>query len=118
MAAFRNYGSTGGRKPLRYRLFAATCARSGRHQRGRTSDVITGKRIWAHGPKGDVEPNAPAVLYWFELNREGRKVRFIPHLIDNDSGVGTQVMAVDVNKDGKVDIVAGNKKGLFVHLQK
>lgn len=80
-------------------------------------DVISGKRFWAHGPDGDVEPNAPAVLYWFELRREGRKVRYIPHLIDDNSGVGTQVLAIDVNKDGKIDVVVGNKKGLFVHLQ-
>jgi hypothetical protein len=80
-------------------------------------DVVTGKRFWAHGPDGDAEPNAPAVLYWFELRREAGKARYTAHLIDNDSGVGTQVMAVDVNKDGKLDVVAGNKKGLFVHLQ-
>ncbi len=81
-------------------------------------DIITGKRIWAHGPAGDVDPNGPAVLYWFELKREQGKPRYIPHLICSDSGVGTQVIAIDVNKDGRPDVVVGNKKGLFVHLQK
>jgi hypothetical protein len=38
----------------------------------------------------------------------------IPHEIDNDSGVGTQVTAGDVNKDGKQDVIVGNKKGVFV----
>ena len=33
-------------------------------------DIITGKRYWAHGPHGDEEPDAPAVLYWFELRRD------------------------------------------------
>jgi hypothetical protein len=81
-------------------------------------DIITGKRFWAHGPTGDVEPSAPAVLYWFRLVRSAdRSVDFIPHLIDNDSGVGTQVMATDVNGDGRPDLVVGNKKGAFVHLQ-
>src|SRR5262249_34488171 len=53
-------------------------------------DIVTGKRFWAHGPHGDVNPNDPAVLYWYELQRKNGEVKWIPHLIDNDSGVGTQ----------------------------
>ena len=80
-------------------------------------DFVTGKRFWAHGSKGDVEPNAPAILYWFELKRDGKGgAEFIPHKVDDDSGVGTQVHAVDLNKDGTPDIVVGNKKGVFVFL--
>lgn len=80
------------------------------------TDFVTGKRFWAHGPKGDVEPDAPAVVLWFELRRESGKASFIPHLIDNDSGVGTQVAAVDLNGDQVPDVIVGNKKGIFVHL--
>src|SRR5690606_37962810 len=32
-------------------------------------DLVAGKRWWAHGPKGDAEPDAPAVVYWFQLQR-------------------------------------------------
>ena len=81
-------------------------------------DVVTGKRRWAHGPLKDDEPNAAPVLYWFEIQRDGKGgAKFIPHLIDDNSGVGTQVTPGDVNKDGKMDVVVGNKKGVFVFLQ-
>jgi hypothetical protein len=81
-------------------------------------DVVSGKRVWAHGPSGDAESNAPGVLWWFELKREGGKAKYVAHLIDDNSGVGTQVMAVDVNGDKKVDVVVGNKRGAFVFLKK
>jgi hypothetical protein len=80
-------------------------------------DILTGKRFWAHGPKGDKEPDAPAVVYWFELKRGPKgSVEYIPHMIDNNSGVGTQVAAADLNSDGVPDVIVGNKKGIFLHL--
>ena len=80
-------------------------------------DILTGKRFWSHGPTGDVEPDAPAVIYWFELRRDKEGgVQFLPHLIDDNSGVGTQVAAEDLNGDGIPDVIVGNKKGTFVHL--
>ncbi|MEO7297400.1 MAG: VCBS repeat-containing protein [Verrucomicrobiota bacterium] len=80
-------------------------------------DIVTGKRFWAHGSQGDAEPNAAAVVYWFQLVRnKDKSVDFVPHLIDDNSGVGTQVLAGDVNGDKLPDIVVGNKKGTFVHL--
>lgn len=79
-------------------------------------DLITGKRFWAHGPTGDPNPNDPAVLYWFEIKRTDQGVDFVPHLIDGDSGVGTQVEVKDVDGNGLHDVIVGNKKGVFVHL--
>jgi hypothetical protein len=80
-------------------------------------DIVTGKRFWAHGPQGDAEPNAPGVLYWFKLVRRADKgVDFVPYQIDDDSGVGTQVLAADINGDRLPDVVVGNKKGAFVFL--
>jgi hypothetical protein len=80
-------------------------------------DIVTGKRFWAHGPTGDVNPGDPAVVVWFELRREGREVRWVKHEIDNDSGVGTQFVIADVNRDGLPDVVTSNKKGVYVFIQ-
>lgn len=78
-------------------------------------DIIVGKRMWAHGPDGDIEPNAPPVLYWFELTRaEDGTVRYVPHLIDEKSGVGVQITVADINQDGHPDILTASKIGCFV----
>jgi len=82
-------------------------------------DVVTGKRRWAHGVSGDIDPNAPPVLVWFRLVRDGSGgARFVAEQIDDDSGVGTQVTVADVNADTKPDVVVANKRGVFVFRQK
>lgn len=80
-------------------------------------DIVTGKRFWAHGRNGpDPESHdAPAVLYWFQLVRHANgQADFVPHLIDDDSGVGTQVVAGNIVNPQFPDIVVGNKKGTFL----
>ncbi|PWU17473.1 MAG: cysteine protease [Verrucomicrobia bacterium] len=79
-------------------------------------DIVTGKRFWAHGKTGsDPDSNGQAVLYWFKLVRPGPgKAEFIPHIIDNDSGVGTEVTAGYITSRKYPDIVVGNKKGVFL----
>ncbi len=80
-------------------------------------DIVTGKRHWAHGASGDPDSQGPAVLYWFKTVRNADKtVDFIPYKIDDESGVGTQVMTGDLNGDKLPDIIVGNKKGTFVFI--
>jgi hypothetical protein len=80
-------------------------------------DILTGKRWWAHGPTGDVQPAAAPVLYAFLLRRGANgSATFEPHLIDDTTGVGTQVVTADVNGDGRPDIIVGNKRGTAVLL--
>ena len=80
-------------------------------------DIVTGKRYFAHNGR-DPGAHDPAVIYWFRTTRhQDGSVEFTPHLIDNDSGVGCQVATGDLNKDGKIDIVIGNKKGVFAFIQ-
>jgi DNA helicase-2/ATP-dependent DNA helicase PcrA len=47
--------------------------------------------------------NDAAVLYWFKLVRtHDGGVDFVPYLIDDQSGVGTQLTVGDLNGDGKL----------------
>ncbi|MDZ7649539.1 MAG: VCBS repeat-containing protein [Cytophagales bacterium] len=75
-------------------------------------DLITGKRYFAHqghGPGG----MEPAVLYWFELLKDGKnKPVWVRHCIDDTSG-WESIGYEDMNKDGWLDIVIGNKNGVF-----
>ena len=81
-------------------------------------DFVTGKRWWAHGAKGDVDPAFPAVLYWIEVSRPtGLPPVFKGHLIDADSGIGTQFSIADLNGDSLPDVIIANKKGVFIFEQ-
>ena len=60
----------------------------------------------------------PALLLWFESERTTDSgLTWIRHEIDNDSGVGMQVVANDITGDGRADVVVSNKKGVFVFVQ-
>ncbi len=80
-------------------------------------DLVTGKRFWSHGLN---EPGSdkPAMLYWFKARKSADGMTsFTPYVIDDNSGIGTQFDVVDLNGDGKLDIVTSSKKGVYVHLQ-
>ena len=80
-------------------------------------DIITGKCYYAHSGK-DPSAEDPAVLYWFKTVRySDGSAELIPYKIDNDSGIGRQISTGDLNNDGKMDIVIGNKKGVFAFIQ-
>lgn len=79
-------------------------------------DIVSGKCYWAHN---GADPGArdPAVIYWFRNTLVDGKVKFVPHKIDGDSGVGRGINIVDMNGDGRKDVITANKKGTFVFLQ-
>lgn len=82
-------------------------------------DIVVGKRMWAHGPTGDVEPMAAPVVYWFQWLQDGSgAVRFVPHMIDDHSGVGVQVWVDDVDADDRPDVLTASKLGTFVFLNR
>lgn len=81
-------------------------------------DFITGKRLFSHQESWvDPDPHGDGVLYWFRTVRNSKRpggAEFVPELIHNKSGVGSHVLATDLNKDGRVDIVTSTNRGTFI----
>lgn len=80
-------------------------------------DIITGKRYWAHQGH-DPGAKQPSVNYWFKTVRTNKGVDFLPYQINDQSGVGTQVVVGDVTGDKLPDVVVGNKSGIYLLVQK
>lgn len=74
-------------------------------------DLITGKRYLAHHDSSDPGTHDPSLLLWFESM--SAPPYWITHEIDNDSGAGLNIVAQDINNDGRIDIIIANKKGVF-----
>lgn len=77
-------------------------------------ELVTGKRFRAHCG-GDPGDNDPVGIYYFDINGGD----FVKHVIDygeagTHSGVGIYFWIGDINGDGKPDIVAPGKEGLFL----
>jgi hypothetical protein len=81
-------------------------------------DFIVGKRYFSHlDTYLDPDPYGPPVLYWFRTVRDPNapgKARLVPEMIHNRSGAGSDVLAVDLNKDGIMDIVTSTDRGTFI----
>lgn len=75
-------------------------------------DFVTGKTFFAHNGN---DPGAfdPAVLVWFRLVRDARGARFEQIQLDDDSGIGRQLQAADLDGDGRPELITSNKKGVF-----
>lgn len=78
-------------------------------------DIVSGKRWWAH-LDSELDPDAygEQVLYAFRQTGRKARVAFEPLLISNRSGAGTQIVAQDLDGDGKVDIAATSRLGTFL----
>ncbi|MFL6414138.1 MAG: FG-GAP-like repeat-containing protein [Bryobacteraceae bacterium] len=81
-------------------------------------DFIVGKRYWAHRDDYlDPYPYGPPVLYAYRTVRNRKApggAEFVPELIDNSSGTGSDVLPVDLNHDGAIDIVTATRFGTFI----
>jgi hypothetical protein len=85
----------------------------------RIPDMITGKRYWSEAGNNVLTHNDPAgdpVLYIYRTVRDPKApggARFVPELVHNKSGVGSSFEVVDLNKDGRLDIVVATIFGTF-----
>ena len=86
-------------------------------------DFIVGKRLWSHH-EGYLDPdggNGAPVLYVYCTRRNPKApggAEFVPELIHNQSGAGSQVLAMDINKDGVMDVVTSGVQGAYVFFGK
>ena len=79
-------------------------------------DLVTGKRYYAHNGN-DPGEDEPPYLAWYELQQTDKTARWVQHIIDEDSGVGTQFETYDMNGDGLLDIIVANKRGVYLFEQ-
>jgi hypothetical protein len=81
-------------------------------------DYIVGKRYFTHLDNlNDPDAYGPPVIYWYRTVRNKNApggAEFIPELIHNRSGAGSQITAIDLNKDGAVDLVTSTNRGTFI----
>jgi hypothetical protein len=81
-------------------------------------DFIVGKRFFSHLESYlDPDPYGAPVLYVYRTVRNKNApggAEFVPELVHNRSGAGSQVLAVDLNKDGAIDIVTSTTQGAFI----
>jgi len=83
----------------------------------RRVELVTGKRYYAHNGR-DPGAEDPVFVRYFDFNKAGV---FVPHTIDygnakEASGVGIYFWVEDVTGNGRLDIVAPGKEGLYLFL--
>ena len=81
-------------------------------------DFIVGKRYLSHvNTYLDPDPFGQPVLYVYKVVRDPKApggARFVPELIDNTAGAGSDFVAMDLNGDGAVDIVTPTRFGTVI----
>ncbi len=100
---------------------------------GKAEELVTGKRVYAH----EIEPGATdaSVVAWYDLDKSSK--RWAKHVIfqgepakdapakgperdamkdfpSGTAGTGLQVTAIDIDRDGDIDLVCPGKSGLFL----
>jgi hypothetical protein len=81
-------------------------------------DFVVGKRDFTHLDNlFDPDAYGAPVLYWYRTVRNKNApggAEFVPELIHNRSGAGSQITAIDLNKDGAIDLISATNRGTFI----
>lgn len=80
----------------------------------KVDDLVTGKCLWAHNG-GDPGAGEPPVIYYYTW--DANALTFTRHTISGpEAGIALnrQFAVVDLNKDGRPDLVAASKRALWV----
>jgi len=85
-------------------------------------DFIVGKRYFTHlDNMFDPDAYGAPVMYWYRTVRDKNApggAKFVPELIHNRSGAGSEITAVDINKDGAIDFITATNRGTFIFWNK
>ena len=85
-------------------------------------DFIVGKHLFTHLDNHfDPDTYGAPVLYWYKTVRDTNApggAKFVPELIHNRSGVGSEVDAVDLDNNGTMDILTSTNTGTFIYWNK
>jgi hypothetical protein len=85
-------------------------------------DFIVGKRYFTHLDNHyDPDSYGAPVIYWYRTVRNPNApggAEFVPELIHNRSGAGSEVTAIDLNNNGNIDIITSTNRGTFIYWNK
>jgi hypothetical protein len=74
-------------------------------------ELITGKRYRGHSGH-DAGSYDPLVVYYYTINRKTGEFTRYPISVNGTAGVGTQIIAEDLDGDGDIDLATAGKTGV------